>query len=136
MTDWAELLYDARAIRAIFGDAPSLEQVELLSIKLSRDGPTAYLAIDLAEFPVDPPKKWHEAGFNCVTVRLQAIGVRALEIRGLETEPVLDLRIERDGDLVRVWGATEEMSVDISADWLAVNNDSVSAYLKDPSWGW
>lgn len=69
-------------------------------------------------------------------MRLQAIGVRALEIRGLETEPVLDLRIERDGDLVRVWGATEEMSVDISADWLAVNNDSVSAYLKDPSWGW
>ena len=128
MTDWTELLVDPRTIRAIFGQAPSLEQVELVSIVLNRDGPMATLSFELAEFPVDPPKKWREAGFNAVQVRLQALGVRALEIRGLETTPILDLRLQREGDLLRVSGATDVMSIDITAEFLDVFSDGVSAY--------
>jgi hypothetical protein len=54
--------------------------------------------------------------------------VRKLDIRGLETDPILDLKIGRVGQWFRVWGATEQMSVDITADFLAVRSDSVSAY--------
>ncbi len=66
MADWAELLDDPRTIRAIFGAALSLDQVELHSILLNRRGPSATLDIELAEaeFPADPPEKWREAGFN------------------------------------------------------------------------
>jgi hypothetical protein len=58
-----------------------------------------------------------------------------LEIRGRETTPIFDLKIEQDGRLKRVHGATVEMSVDISADCLVVANTGVSAYLRDDEWG-
>lgn len=137
-TDWTDVLDDPRTVRAIFGHAPSLDQVELLSITLRRDGPIAALDIELAEaeFPVFPPHKWREAGFNRVQVHLQCVGVRTLEIRGLETTPIFDLKIERDGGVIRVRGATDVMSVDISADFLVVDNTGVSAYHRDDDWGW
>jgi hypothetical protein len=137
-TDWTDLLDDPRTVHAIFGEAPSLDQVELLSITLRRDGPVAAVSIELAEseFPVFPPSKWRDAGFNRVHVELQCVGVSALEIRGLETTPIFDLKIEQDGRLIRVHGATVEMSVDIGADCLVVANTGVSAYLRDDEWGW
>ena len=131
MADWAELLDHPRTIRAIFGVAPSLDQVELHSILLDRDGPSATLDIELAEaeFPGDPPEKWREAGFNRA-VGLKYGGIRELDIRGLETGPIFDLKIERVGELFRVWGGTEQMSVDITADFLAIPSDSVSAFQR------
>ena len=53
-----------------------------------------------------------------------------MDIRGLETEPIFDLKIERVGELFRVWGGTEQMSVDITADFLAIPSDSVSAFQR------
>ena len=140
MSDWADLLDDPRTIRAIFGDAPSLDQVELHSVVL--DGPAVKLHIELAEseFPVEPPKKhrwpiqhWHEAGFNRAYFFLLCSAVRSLEIRGLETDPTFDLSIEREDGLLRVSGGTEQMSVDIRSEFLMVTSDSVKAYQRrDP----
>jgi hypothetical protein len=138
MTDWADFLSDPRTIRAIFGEAPSLDQVELFSILLEPRGPTATLTVHLPEeeFPADPPRKWREAGFNRVVLRITCFSVRALELHGLETIPVFDLKIGREGDLLRVHGATDEMVVDIRSDFLDVHSDSVSAYLHVEGWGW
>ena len=133
MSDWADLLDDPRTIRAIFGDAPSLDQVELHSVVL--DGPAVKLHIELAEseFPVEPPKKWHEAGFNRAYFFLLCSAVRSLEIRGLETDPTFDLSVEREDGLLRVSGGTEQMSVDIRSEFLMVTSDSVKAYpRRDP----
>jgi hypothetical protein len=70
MTDWTDLVDDPRAIRAIFAvTAPSLDQIELLEVVLHTDGPTAILRFNLAEFPIDPPKKWLERGCNTVQMR-------------------------------------------------------------------
>jgi Immunity protein 50 len=134
MTDWTDLLDDPRAIRAIFGDAaPSLDQIELLEVVLHTHGPTAIIRFNLAAFPIDPPKKWLERGCNTVQVRLQAIGVLAVEVQGLVTSPVLNLEIRREGEALRVTGSTEDMSVDITTEWLAITGDSVSAYTDDRS---
>ena len=134
MTDWTDLLDDPRAIRAIFRDtAPSLDQIELHEVVLDRDGPTAILRFDLAEFPIDPPKKWLEQGCNTVQVRLQAIGVRTVEVQGLVTSPVLDLEIRREGKDLHVGGGTAGMSFEITSEWLAITSDSVSAYTNDRS---
>lgn len=132
MTDWTDLLDDPRAIRAIFGDAaPSLDRIELHEVVLHRNGPRAILRFDLAEFPSDPPKKWLERGCNTLQVRLQAIGVLAVEVHGLITSPVIDLEIRREGEAIRVTGTTEGMSVDITTEWLAIPSDSISAYTDD-----
>jgi Immunity protein 50 len=130
MSDWADLLDDPRTIRAIFGDAPSLDQVELNSVVL--DGPAVKLHIELAEseFPVEPPEKWREAGFNRAYIFLLCLAVRSLEIRGLETDPTFDLSIEREDGLLRVSGGTDQMSVDIRSEFLRVTSDSVKAYQR------
>ena len=135
-TDWTDLLDDPRTVRAIFGEAPPLDQVELLSIELDSWRRFATLHIELPEsaFPVFPPHKWREAGFNRVQVSLRCWSVRRLEIRGLQHDPIVDLRIEREGELRRVRAATNEMSLDITADFLAVTNRDVSAYIRDDQW--
>jgi len=137
MTDWTELLVDPRSIRAIFGSTrPSLTGIELHKIELDRDGPTVRLHLHLPEFPVNPPKKWVERGCNRVWLKLQAIGVREVNIRGLVTEPTMDLTVFRNGDLVRVRGATDGMTLDLATDFLAIPSDSIGAYLHKPGWGW
>jgi len=133
MSDWADLLDDPRTIRAIFGEAPSLDQVELNSVVL--DGLAVKLQITFAEseFPVEPPEKWREQGFNRACIFLRCSAVRSLEIRGLETDPTFDLSIEREDGLLRVSGGTEQMSVDIRSEFLMVTCDSVKAcQRRDP----
>jgi hypothetical protein len=87
-----------------------------------------------AEFPSDPPKKWRDERCNTVQVRLRAGSVQALEIRGFLISPILDLKILRDGELLRVQGATGGISIDIASEILDVGSDNVSAYVNDPSW--
>ena len=135
-TDWTDLLDDPRTVRAIFGEAPSLDQVELLSIELESWRRVATLHIELPKsaFPIFPPHKWREAGFTRAQVILRCWSVRKLEIRGLQHNPIVDLRIEREGELRRVRAATDEMSLDITADFLGVTNKDVSAYLHEDDW--
>jgi hypothetical protein len=129
MSDWADLLDDLRTIRAIFGEAPSLDQVELQSVVL--DGPMVKLQITLAEaeFPVEPPEKWRERGFNRACIFLLCFGVRSLEIRGLEADPIFDLSIEREATYCAcAVGRTRCQSIS-DQKVLAVTSESVKASL-------
>jgi len=96
MAHWTDLLDDARAIRAIFGDAPpSLRGVDLHEVVVSWDGPSVSLRLDIAEFPPSPPSKW--AKFNTVHLSLGAVGVEALTMSDVlpRRDPV-DLDIRRE----------------------------------------
>jgi hypothetical protein len=136
--DWTDFLDDPRTIQAIFGDtAPSLDAIELLEVVLdANNGPDAILRFDLAGFPTEPPQKWRDGGCNTVQLRLRAVSVQTLQIEGLLIAPRLDLKIVRDGELLRVRGATEGFSIQVATEFLSVTSDAISAYSKDPSWGW
>lgn len=131
MEDWTDILLDPRTIRAIFGDqSPSLLGVELHRIDVTRDGPMVGLTFNVRDFPLDPPPKWREAGFNCVQIRLRGIGVQELHVDGITTNPTVDVVLTRVGTLVRVQATGEGVSIDLTAGWVDVASDAVSAYLK------
>jgi hypothetical protein len=126
-TAWLDLLSDASAIRAIFGDQiPTLEDIDVHEVVLHRDGPRVLLRFDLQQFPTNPPRKWELAGFNRVQLKLLAVGVRELSIVGLQSECKLSLSLFEDGSLIRIRTRKGEMKIDIAADCLLI--DSVSAY--------
>ncbi|MGW6621066.1 Imm50 family immunity protein [Nocardia sp. NPDC055002] len=126
---------DSRCVRAVFGAAtPSLEGVVLHEVRLRRDGPSVYLRFDLREFPVDPPRKWANFGYNTVQIELNLYGVYSVEISNLGTESVIDLNLStcvRDGKRV-VHARTSENSathLDVVAGSVSVSK--MSAYTDD-----
>ena len=129
---WIDLVLDATPVKAIFGqELPMLEDIDLHEIALHRDGPRVLLRFDLQDFPMHPPKKWVAEGFNRVQMRLLASGVRELHIAGWQANNRVDLRIEKDGSLVRIRADNGVVQLDLIADFLIV--DRISAYREELS---
>lgn len=92
---WTELIENPKAITAIFSAIPSLDQVQLLRITLSRDGPTVDLAIALNEYPENPSPRWEKSQSNAVVLEIQLMGISALSIEGWSLDNVVTLKLER-----------------------------------------
>jgi len=99
---WLDLVENPQAISSIYNHAPSLEQLEIMSVKLDREGPTVELTLALREFPTPSPKRWPLEA-NAVTVHLQLMGVQSLEILGWSTTNTAAVELERtDAGAIRV----------------------------------
>lgn len=127
MNNWLDFIEDATSVIAIYGDnLPTLEGVDLHEVSLHRDGPRVHLRFDLPVFPGQPPKKWSAANFNRVQLRLIAVGVQDLQISGLQSTCVLDLKITKETKMIRLHADNGQMKIDICAEHFIV--DSISAY--------
>lgn len=129
MKNWIELISNTASIRAIYGEiVPTLERVDLHEIVLHRDGPSALLRFDLAEFPERPPSKWAASEFNRVQMKLLAVGVKELDISGLQTNCQVDLVISEDDSLIRIRADNGAVHLNIAADEVLIND--ISAYRE------
>ncbi len=127
MKFWADFLSDKTALSAIYGDdVPELWKVNLHELMLHRDGPTASFRLDLASFPKAPPKKWSASGFNCVQLKILAIGVRDLSIAGWCIENQCDISVFSKGESLGIKIDEEGLNVSLKADHLVL--DGISAY--------
>ncbi|MFF2391364.1 Imm50 family immunity protein [Nocardia sp. NPDC058114] len=126
---------DSRSVRAIFGAAtPSLEGVVLHEVRLHRDGPSVYLRFDFREFPVDPPRKWRNIGYNTVQIELNLYGVDSVEISNLSTESVIDLNLStcnRDGKRVVHARTSKNSATHLDVVAGSVRVSKISAYVGD-----
>jgi hypothetical protein len=93
---WTDLLVEAAAIRAIFGEAPpSLHGVELHEVVVGWDGPSVSLRFDIAELPASPPPKWTK--FNTVQMTLLAFAVEGITMSDvIPRVGTVDLDIRRE----------------------------------------
>lgn len=124
MTTWLDAVDDARAVRAIYGDdVPSLTAVPVHEIRLHRDGPRVTLRFDLSSYPATPPRKW--AGLNTVQVQLTLVDVLELSVEGWSNDPVADLSLTRDGDVLTM---TSTGATRCRARARAAVVDKISAY--------
>lgn len=131
-TNWTDSVLDAAPVKAIFGpNPPSLEGIDLHEINLHRDGPRVLLRFDLQDFPVHPPRKWASAGFNRVQMRFIALGVQLMEIAGLQSSMKTDLKINKEGRLVRICADNGAFRLKLTAESLIV--ESISAYCEGSS---
>ena len=80
---WVDLILDSRSIRAIFCDMdPSLDSVDLLEVRLDRQGGSLFLNLDLADYPAVPPKKWLAQKANTVQIELELSSILTVSIAG------------------------------------------------------
>ncbi|ATP48305.1 hypothetical protein CR512_02650 [Pseudomonas putida] len=127
MINWTEHLVDPTALKSLYGeDTPLLKGVNLHGIEIQRDGPKVLLRFDLREFPNHPPTKWKTAGFNRIQLRLLAVGVRQLQISGIQSNCMLDLNITKENGIIRLNADNGALKLEITAEHVMI--DGVSAY--------
>ncbi|MDH1262928.1 Imm50 family immunity protein [Pseudomonas sp. GD03944] len=132
MDVWTEILVDATALRAVYGqDTPSLEGINLHSIEIERDGPSVLLRFDLRDFPKKPPKKWTISAFNRVQLSLLAVGVSELQINGLRSDCMINLEITKENGIIHIRSYHGAIKIDIKAEHLLLG--SISSYCEAPS---
>lgn len=125
--DWIDLIGSTEFLRKLFPKAPSLHDVRVFEIGLHQDGPRVLIRFDLNEFPAEPPAKWVHSRANRVQIRLMAIGVRELEIRGWSANNIVDIEVAAASpDGVRVVAQGDGFCLNGHFDH--VITDGVSAY--------
>ena len=93
---WLDELENPEAINSVFETAPSLDEVEIVSVSMDRDGPTVVLAVALHESPSKPSPRWQRTGANAVTLNLQMFAVEAVKMEGWSTDNKVKLTIVRE----------------------------------------
>lgn len=127
---WVELLSGGQSIKAIYGEkTPSLDQIELHSIFLHRDGARAVLTFDIRELPNTIPEKWDRVHINKVQLSLMAIGIKDLELSGWNEKGIVDMKILRADKGVEVQICASDISMKLVA--LSVFVEKISAYRDE-----
>lgn len=131
-SDWLDVVDDPRAIRAIFGDhTPSLQDVDVFDLVMSRDGPYLDVRFDLPEYPTEPPGKWADKGANRVQLTLRAQPIRELSVVGIRWQMRATLTVRTDGDGIMLSLVGDGIEVRALSESLFVHR--VSAYTHDPA---
>jgi hypothetical protein len=127
---WQNLLENPEAITGLFENAPSLEDVEIASITLDREGPTIALSILLRDYPTKPSPRWKRSGVNAVAMRLQLLGVSSAIIEGWSISNRATVTLKRDAtDQIQVHAVGKNLRLECSCGWLRV--DGVTGYQRD-----
>jgi len=127
---WQNLLENPEAITNLFESAPNLEDVEIASITMDREGPTVALSILLRDYPTKPSSRWKSNGVNAVALRLQLLGVGSLAIEGWSISNRATITLDRDdADQIQVRAAGQNLQLKCRCGWLRV--DGVTGYHRD-----
>ena len=95
---WAELAENPKALTSLFDEVPSLSNVEILSIKMDRDGPTVDLVVAVKEYPGSPPLRWRTNREHAVAINLQLMALESFRIEGWSTENHGEITVFRNGE--------------------------------------
>ena len=126
---WTAHLTDATAVRRLFGgEPPALRHTRIHEVTVSRDGPRVTLRVDLPGYPIDPPAKWAQQGFNTVQVELVFVGANGISMEGFGRDPFADVEITRD-DAVQLSVESPDFRLRLTAE--AVLLSKLSAYMDE-----
>ena len=101
---WIDELENPEAVRKVFETAPTLDNVEITSVTMDREGPTVVLTIALKEVPSKSSPKWQRMGMNAVTLSLQLLAVENLSLEGWATHIIVKVDITRErNNGLRIW---------------------------------
>lgn len=92
---WLTLAENPEAASSLFDPPPSLQDVEIFTFKIDRDGPTSEFPIALNEYPPSPPLKWRTQEANAVTMTLQLLALGDIEVKGWSTTNRAEIQITR-----------------------------------------
>jgi hypothetical protein len=126
---WSKLLENPQAVTNLFDSGPSLEDVEITSLTMERDGPTIAMSILLREFPTKPSPRWKRNGVNAVLMRLQLLQVESITVEGWSILNRATITLDRgNADQVQVRAAGQKLRLKCTCGWLRV--DGVNGYHR------
>jgi hypothetical protein len=130
---WVDLAENPSALTSLFDSAPSLENVELFSVKTDRDGPTVELIIGLDESPASPPARWQYAETpNATSVTLQLIDLESFQFDGWSTTNTVKISIQRlPNEKLELTANGGTTRLNCCCGWLRIGG--VSPYRRDMS---
>jgi hypothetical protein len=123
---WTKLLVNAKAIDAIYSEAPSLLKTRLHEVRLHQDGPRVSLRIELNDYPKHPPSKWVDDKCNRVQLTLMLIDVKSIEVYGWSENNLGDVEIHESSDGVNLKFRGESGKLECQAGFVDV--DTIAAY--------
>ena len=130
-SSWHNLALNPEAIANLYNYVPYLENVELFSLLMNRDGPQISASLKLSRYPDKPPKRWLPE-FNTVQVHLNFIDISNFMARGLYTEMKVDVRIKRDSNTgLKVHFKGLDNNMDVSFDSGFFHIDRITPYILE-----
>lgn len=129
---WTDFIANPQSVLDLYHEPPSLVQVDLFNIEMSRDGPLIRLTIGLDGFPSRPSPRWRRIEANAVTLELLLFGTEAVRLDGWSTTNFVNIEIQRfshDMLLVQVSGPT--CALNCRCAYIRV--DAITPYLKNMS---
>jgi Immunity protein 50 len=127
---WLDTVEDDRGVLAVFGQAPSLESIDVQGVSLHHNGPRIVLAFALRDYPADPPKKWVAQGFTVAQMSLSLVDVRDVRLAGWDVDVVGDLTLDRVDGGVAVAFTSPATTFTCTAAFVYVQG--ISAYQEAP----
>jgi Immunity protein 50 len=89
---WNDLSQNPRVIFGYYSTPPRLDQVEVISLALLRDGPTLEVVVELATFPDRRSPRW-DASANAAQARFRFFSLREVRIEGWGTTNIGSLSL-------------------------------------------
>jgi len=118
---WLDLAENPEAVKSAFEIAPSLKDVEVVALRIDRDGPTITVDIALSEQPSKLSPRWERISANAVTLTLQLLGVETVSLDGWATENQATIDINPGSSTkieVQITGATTQFRC--RCQWLRI----------------
>ncbi len=91
---WHELSRNPLAITHLYDAVPPLHGMEVVSIRLLREGPVLRMEMDFPRFADHRPERWNPQ-WNTVAIQLDFWGIEDLKIDGFSVNPVLNFTVEK-----------------------------------------
>ena len=124
---WLDLTENPQAISSLFQKTPSLSNIEIMSIKIDRDGPTLELTVALSEYPASPPARWLHANTAVLTVQL--VGLESIHMEGWAVENRATITVSKLDGHLEVLAQGSNLDLRCKCEWLRIAG--VSAYLRE-----
>ena len=132
MADWLDLVVDARAIRAVYGEhTPDLSGIAVVDLVAQPDGRRVQVRFDLAEFPAIPPAKWVAAKNNTVQLTLSFESTEQVRFTGPITDDAADLVLTRENAGIAGELTAPSFSLTVRSEWLVLRK--LAAYQQERS---
>lgn len=129
MAGWLDLLVDARAIRAVYGEqVPGVTGISVHEITAQPDGRRVRVRFDLAEFPADPPAKWVAARHDTAQLTLSFEDTHRVRFAGPLTDDIADLVLAGEDPGVTALLLAPSFELTVRARWLVLSG--ISAYRR------
>ncbi|WP_238399269.1 immunity 50 family protein [Photorhabdus bodei] len=100
---WTDLP-GSELMKRVYSNPPSINEIDIFSIDVKRDGPTVIMSFDLVNsLPDKTPDKWGK-DFNRCRAGIYCFGVSNLNMQGIETDMVtkIDIKMMDNNNIVSI----------------------------------